>query len=97
MVDSAKVVYLSLQGDAQVARKSYTPEFKLQAVKMILEQKIPVAEVARRLGVAENLLHSWKKAVLQNGAQASGPIGPPTDSFVAIPKSKPPHAKSWRS
>ena len=46
---------------------------------MILEQKIPVAEVARRLGVAENLLHSWKKAVLQNGTQAfpgSGQLTP---------------------
>ena len=51
-------------------RKTYTAEFKLQAVKMILEQKLSVAEVARRLGVTENLLHSWKKAVLKNGADA---------------------------
>jgi transposase len=51
-------------------RKTYTPEFKLQAVKMILEQKLSVAEVARRLGVGENLLHTWKKAVLKDGAKA---------------------------
>ena len=51
-------------------RKVYAPEFKLQAVKMITEQKLSVAEVARRLGVTENLLHSWKKAVLKNGADA---------------------------
>ncbi len=51
-------------------RKVYTPEFKLQAVKMVTEQKLSVAEVARRLGVTENLLHSWKKAVLKNGADA---------------------------
>ena len=51
-------------------RKVYTPEFKLAAVKMITEQKLSVAEVARRLGVTENLLHSWKKAVLKNGADA---------------------------
>ena len=38
-------------------RKSYTPEFKLQAVKMVLEQKLAVAEVARRLDVSQNLLH----------------------------------------
>lgn len=53
-----------------MARKTYTPEFKLQAVKMILEQKLSVAEVARRLGVSENLLHTWKKAVLENGTSA---------------------------
>ena len=51
-------------------RKVYTAEFKLQAVTMITEQKLSVAEVARRLGVTENLLHSWKKAVLASGAAA---------------------------
>ena len=30
-------------------RKVYTPEFKLAAVKMIAEQKLSVAEVARRV------------------------------------------------
>jgi transposase len=62
-----------------MARKFYTPEFKLQAVKMITEQKLSVAEVARRLGVTENLLHSWKKAVLKKGADAfpgSGQLTP---------------------
>jgi transposase len=52
------------------SRKSYAPEFKLQAVKMITEQKLSVAEVARRLGVTENRLHEWKKAVLKKGAEA---------------------------
>jgi transposase len=60
-------------------RKTYTPEFKLQAVKMILEQKLAVAEVARQLGVSENQLHTWKKAVLENGTNAfpgSGHLSP---------------------
>ena len=52
------------------SRKAYTPEFKLQAVEMITEQKLSVAEVARRLGVTENRLHDWKKAVLKKGADA---------------------------
>ena len=45
-------------------RKTYTPEFKFQAVKMVLEQKLSVAEVARWLGVGENRLHTWKKTFL---------------------------------
>lgn len=52
------------------SRKAYTPEFKLQAVRMITEQKLSVAEVARRLGVTENRLHDWKKAVLKKGTDA---------------------------
>ena len=51
-------------------RKTYTPEYKLAAVKMITDQKLSVAEVARRLGVSENLLHTWKKAVLKDGTKA---------------------------
>ena len=51
-------------------RKVYTPEFKLAAVKMITEQKLAVAEVARRLGVTGNRLHEWKKSVAKKGADA---------------------------
>jgi transposase len=49
---------------------TYTPEFKLQAVKMITDQHLSVAEVARRLGVSESRLHEWKKAVRVKGADA---------------------------
>jgi transposase len=57
------------------SRKTYTPEFKLAAVKMITDQKLSVAEVARRLGVGENLLHAWKKAVLKGGTNALPGVG----------------------
>ena len=48
----------------EAKRKVYAPEFKLQAIKMVAEQKLSVAEVARRLGVHEGRLHEWKKAHL---------------------------------
>ena len=59
-------------------RKVYTPEFKLAAVTMVTEQKLSVAEVARRLGVTENRLHDWKKTVLKKGADAFPGSGHPT-------------------
>src|SRR5947208_3349158 len=65
-------------------RKTYTPEFKLAAVKMITEQKLSVAEVGRRLGVSENLLHTRKKAVAKDGADAfpgSGHLTPVEDEL----------------
>ena len=52
------------------ARKAYTPEFKLRAVAMITDQKLSVAEAARRLGVGEGVLHAWKKAIAKEGADA---------------------------
>ena len=54
----------------EAKRKVYTPEFKLQAVKMVTGQKLPVAEAARRLGVHEGRPHEWKKAHLKDGAAA---------------------------
>ena len=51
-------------------RGKYTPEFKLQAVQMMTDQSLSVAEVARRLGVSESRLHDWKKAVRENGPAA---------------------------
>src|SRR5262249_14361126 len=72
MVDSGKRCKLGSPGDTPMAgkRKTYTAEFKLAAVKMITEQKLSVAEAACRLGIRENLLHTWKKAIAKDGADA---------------------------
>ena len=59
-------------------RTTYTAEFKLQAVKMITDQKLAVAEVARRLGVCETLLRAWRTAVLERGDAAFPGHGNPT-------------------
>lgn len=47
-------------------RKSYSKEFKISAVKMILEEGISTAQVSRDLGVNENSLHNWKKQYLED-------------------------------
>jgi transposase len=51
-------------------RKTYTAEFKLQAVRMVTDQHLAVAEVARRLGVTEGRLHDWLKAFRAQGTDA---------------------------
>jgi transposase len=43
-------------------RRSYTREFKVEAVKLVTEKGYSVAEAARSLGLHENLLRSWKRA-----------------------------------
>ena len=54
----------------EAKRKVYTPEFKLAAVNMITEQKLSVAEAARRLGIPENRLREWAKLARAKGADA---------------------------
>jgi transposase len=59
-------------------RTTYTAEFKLRAVKMITDQKLSVAEAARRLGVTENVLHEWRKAHRTRGDAAFPGHGTPS-------------------
>ena len=40
-------------------RKQYTPEFKAEAAKLVLEQGLSRAQAARDLGVAESVLGRW--------------------------------------
>ena len=42
-------------------RRSYSREFKQEAVKLVLESGISVAQAARDLGVPESALWCWKK------------------------------------
>ena len=51
-------------------RKTYTAEFKIRAVRMVIDRRLSVAEAARRLGIRENLLRLWKKAFAARGADA---------------------------
>ena len=51
-------------------RRTYTSEFKIEAVKLVTEQGYSVAEAARSLGLRENLIRNWKQAVQDNGAHA---------------------------
>ena len=53
-----------------MARKTYTREFKLQAVRMITDQGLSVSEVARRLGVGVNCLRNWRNAFRDEGPDA---------------------------
>ena len=48
-------------------RKSYEKQFKLDAVRLIVEEGRSVASVARDLGVNENSLHYWKRQFESDG------------------------------
>ena len=60
-----------------MARKTYTREFKLQALRLLGEPGLSVAEAARRLGVGENCLRNWRKAAHEHGADAFPGSGTP--------------------
>jgi len=51
-------------------RRTYTREFKVEAVKLVTEKDYSVAEAARTLGVHETLLRSWRQALQADPDQA---------------------------
>ena len=69
-------------------RRKFTPEFKVEAVKLVTEQGYSVAEAARSLDISETLLRSWKAALQQNGdhaGQSSRSLFGPLTSGVSAP------------
>ena len=56
-------------------RRSYTEEFKQEAVQMLLDGH-SAPSVAQRLGLpGPNLLYSWKKAILHRAGPAGRTLG----------------------
>ena len=53
-------------------RKTYTAEFKREAVRLITAQRYRVAETARNLGMNVNMLRRWKQEYTAN-TQAAFP------------------------
>ncbi len=43
-------------------RRKFTPEFKAEAVRMVIEQSRPIAQVAREITVQEGTLGRWVTA-----------------------------------
>ena len=39
----------------------YIKEYKVEAVRLKVEEGRPISELARELGTAQSLLHRWKK------------------------------------
>ena len=51
-------------------RRTFTPEFKAEAVKLVTEQGRSFVEVAKDLDIGESTLRSWRQAIATGGAQA---------------------------
>ena len=51
-------------------RRTFSREYKLEAVKLIRERGVSVAQVARDLDVHENVLRNWVKEFAADPGQA---------------------------
>jgi transposase len=68
-------------------RKTYTREFKLEAVRLITEKGYSIAEVSRNLGVEYSVLRRWKKQLAddpQNAFPGKGRLTAPDEELRRI-------------
>jgi transposase len=45
----------------RIPQGRYTPEFRQEAVKLVTQENLSVAEVSRRLELPANTIHNWVK------------------------------------
>ena len=47
--------------------KTYSKEFKLEAIRLMEQSERPASEIAMRLGIRRNQLYKWKEQMKKTG------------------------------
>lgn len=55
-------------------RRKFSPEFKEEAVKAVIETSRPIAQVAKELGIVEGTLGNWVNAYRREHAGDEPPL-----------------------
>ncbi len=69
---------------SEKSRRSYTREFKMEAVRLIIEKGYSIAEASRNLGVEYSVLRRWKKQLSadpQNAFPGKGRLKAPDEEL----------------
>ena len=70
-------------------RKSYSAEFKRQAVELLENRDRPVTDLARELGIRQNQLYKWREEIKRKGDAAfKGPGRPSNDQMSEMSRLK---------
>jgi transposase len=53
-----------------MGRRTFSPEFKLEAIKLVRERGVAISQAAKDLGLHQNVLRKWVKDHAENGGRA---------------------------
>jgi transposase len=56
------------------SRKSYSPEFREEAVKLVIETSRPIAQIAKEIGIHEATLGNWVNVYRREHAGEEPPL-----------------------
>jgi transposase-like protein len=57
-------------------RRKFSPQFRAEAVQLVLQSGKPAAEVARELGIHEGTLGNWVNAWRRENPEPESPLTP---------------------
>jgi transposase len=57
-------------------RRQFTPEFKLEAVRLANESEKPLSQVARELGIRPDMLRTWRRQAESRAGLTPGDVFP---------------------
>jgi transposase-like protein len=57
-------------------RRKFSPQFKAEAVQLVIETGKPVAEIARDLGIHDGTLGNWVNAYRRANPEPDAPLSP---------------------
>ena len=66
-----------------MAKRVFSDEFKLEAVRLTEHEGVTTAQIARELGIGAGLLGRWARELRERGALAFPGKGKPRDSEMA--------------
>ena len=66
-----------------IKRRQYSSEFKREAVHLVTQGGVGIAQAARDLGLNDNMISRWKKEAEQNGQRAFPGQGHPQDEELS--------------
>lgn len=70
-------------------KKTYSKEFKIEAVKLLETTDKTGAEISRELGIKRNQLYKWREEINAKGVEAfQGPGRRPTDQSDQVAQLK---------
>ena len=73
---------------ARCVQKTYTPEFKREAVRLAQTSGKPITQVARELGISDSSIHQWRKELAEHGSEAFPGSGHQTEQEEEIRRLK---------
>ena len=54
----------------QKVQKTYTAEFKREAVQLAQTSGKPITQIARELDISDTSIHQWRKEMTEHGSEA---------------------------